>query len=165
VSNAISLSLEMLRVVPLIIAFIRSFLSPNLTEDERNTPVFGLSPLYCPPDFGSASNLSGVVSVLDFDKSHAIDRFNLTRSLLGVDLHGYVCLWCDRSVEYIYSGILFCICKYYFTVPFAILCNAIFSLTFSIYIERCIYVTSISFCTFTRIVQTVEERFGQISFE
>jgi Calcium-dependent channel, 7TM region, putative phosphate len=62
VSTAISIGLEMLRVQPLVMALIRSFLPPNLTEEERQTTVFGMfRPLADPDDFGHAANLAQVV--------------------------------------------------------------------------------------------------------
>ena len=60
--NAISLTMEMLRIIPLIKAFIRKYLSPNLTEKERGTTVWGISPLSDPGEFDQAATLASVVS-------------------------------------------------------------------------------------------------------
>jgi hypothetical protein len=52
---------EILRIIPLIFAFIRSFLPPNLTEKERQTSVLGLfRPLADPSDFGHADSLAQI---------------------------------------------------------------------------------------------------------
>jgi hypothetical protein len=52
---------EILRVMPLIFALIRSFLPPKLTEEERQTTVFGLfRPLADPSDFGHAGSLAQI---------------------------------------------------------------------------------------------------------
>lgn len=42
---------EMLRVVPLVMAALRSIIGPNLTEKERETSYFGLRPLSDPQRF------------------------------------------------------------------------------------------------------------------
>lgn len=41
---------ELLRVYPLLFAFFRRFVGPNITEKERNTVFVGLKPLSHPPD-------------------------------------------------------------------------------------------------------------------
>ena len=46
--------LELVRVIPVAIAAVRSRIGPNLTEKERNTAWFGLSPLADPGEFGFA---------------------------------------------------------------------------------------------------------------
>lgn len=61
VGTAVALSMELLRIKPLGFAFIRRFLPPNLTEKERQTTTFGLSPLAQPLDFEGADNLSQIV--------------------------------------------------------------------------------------------------------
>ena len=50
--------LELVRVVPVAIAYIRSCVGPNLTDKERNTVWLGLKPLAAPGDFGFADVLS-----------------------------------------------------------------------------------------------------------
>lgn len=61
VSTAFSMGLEILRVMPLLFAFIRRFLSPNLTEEERQTTVLGMfRPLADPDDFGHADSLAQI---------------------------------------------------------------------------------------------------------
>jgi hypothetical protein len=51
--------LELLRVTPVVIASVRSYIGPNLTEKERNTPFLGfLRPLACPTDFEFADVVS-----------------------------------------------------------------------------------------------------------
>ena len=52
----------MLRVMPLIFALVRRFLSPNLTERERQTSVLGfIRPLADPSDFGHADSLAQII--------------------------------------------------------------------------------------------------------
>lgn len=52
---------EILRVMPLVFAFIRRFLPPSLTEEERQTTVFGIfRPLADPDDFGHADSLAQI---------------------------------------------------------------------------------------------------------
>ena len=53
--------LELVRVVPVAIAGIRSIVGPNLTEKERNSPWIGLSPLASPGEFGFADVLSNSI--------------------------------------------------------------------------------------------------------
>lgn len=51
----------MLRVMPLVFAFIRRFLPPNLTEKERQTTILGFfRPLADPSDFGHADSLAQI---------------------------------------------------------------------------------------------------------
>jgi hypothetical protein len=59
--ETISLAMEMLRVVPLAMALIRRFLPPNLTQKEKETTVFGISPLADPSEFELASSLAQIV--------------------------------------------------------------------------------------------------------
>lgn len=55
------MGLEILRVMPLLFAFIRRFLPPNLTEEERQTTVLGMfRPLADPDDFGHADSLAQI---------------------------------------------------------------------------------------------------------
>jgi hypothetical protein len=61
VSTAFTMGFEILRVMPLIYAFIRRFLPPNLTEEERQTTIFGMfRPLADPDDFGHADSLAQI---------------------------------------------------------------------------------------------------------
>ncbi|KAL7578677.1 hypothetical protein ACA910_009816 [Epithemia clementina (nom. ined.)] len=53
-STATSAATEMLRVVPVAKAVLRSFIGPNLTEKERQKRFMGLAPLSDPPDFEHA---------------------------------------------------------------------------------------------------------------
>jgi Sec-independent protein secretion pathway component TatC len=64
VGTTVSLTMEMLRVVPLIMALIRRFLPPNLTEKEKQTTVFGIRPLADPAEFELASSLAQIVRAL-----------------------------------------------------------------------------------------------------
>lgn len=50
--------LELVRVIPVAIAYARSYVGPNLTDKERNTAWLGLNPLAVPGDFGFADVLS-----------------------------------------------------------------------------------------------------------
>lgn len=61
VSTAISGGMEMLRVVPVVKAFLRSKIGPNLTEKERAKTYCGLSPLSVPDDFDHASGTAQLV--------------------------------------------------------------------------------------------------------
>jgi hypothetical protein len=57
--------MEMLRIIPLLMASIRKYLSPNLTEKERATTAWGIfSPLSNPGEFDQAASLASVVSVV-----------------------------------------------------------------------------------------------------
>jgi hypothetical protein len=58
VQTSIISTLELLRVVPLVMAFIRKFVGPKLTEKEQRTPFFGFRPLAAPAEFAHADNLS-----------------------------------------------------------------------------------------------------------
>jgi len=61
VETFISMGLEIIRLIPIIKAWIRSKFGPNLTEKERNTPWLGLAPLSVPDEFGHAEALSDLV--------------------------------------------------------------------------------------------------------
>ncbi len=53
---------EVLRVLPLIFALLRRLMSPNLTEKERQTTVWGMfRPLADPDDFGHADSLAQII--------------------------------------------------------------------------------------------------------
>ena len=52
VSTAVSVGLmEALRIVPVVLAFVRGLVGPNLTEKEQNTTFMGLRPLADPVEF------------------------------------------------------------------------------------------------------------------
>lgn len=53
--------LELLRVIPVIIATIRSKLGPNLTAKERNSVWMGLKPLAVPNDFQYPEVASNII--------------------------------------------------------------------------------------------------------
>ncbi|KAL7556780.1 hypothetical protein ACA910_005222 [Epithemia clementina (nom. ined.)] len=53
-STATSAAMEMLRVVPVAKAVLRSVIGPNLTEKERSKRFMGLAPLSDPPNFDHA---------------------------------------------------------------------------------------------------------------
>ncbi|CAB9513971.1 CSC1-like protein ERD4 [Seminavis robusta] len=61
ISTVLGLGIELLRVVPVIMASLRGCLGPNLTEKERNQPWLFFNPLAVPPVFNHASVLSNVV--------------------------------------------------------------------------------------------------------
>lgn len=61
VSTVISGGMELLRVVPVAMAIIRSFIGPRLTEDEKRTTFLGIRPLYDPKDFEHADFTSNAV--------------------------------------------------------------------------------------------------------
>jgi hypothetical protein len=53
---------EILRIIPLLLAFIRRFLPPNLSEKERQTTSFiFFRPLADPDDFGHADSLAQII--------------------------------------------------------------------------------------------------------
>ncbi|CAB9502871.1 CSC1-like protein [Seminavis robusta] len=60
VAMAVTMGLELLRVAPLALAFVRRFVGPNLTEEERTKRWKFLSPLEDPREFEHA-NVSGSV--------------------------------------------------------------------------------------------------------
>ena len=64
VSIIISGGTEILRIVPLVLALLRSFVGPRLTEKEKRTTFFGLRPLYDPLEFQHADFTSNAVSSL-----------------------------------------------------------------------------------------------------
>ena len=61
VGTVVTLAMEMLRVIPLILALVRRFVGPNLTEKERQTTFMGIRPLFDPLEFEHADNLSNMV--------------------------------------------------------------------------------------------------------
>lgn len=63
VGTVVMISMELLRVKPLILALIRRCLPPNLNEKERQTTVFGIRPLADPADFEGPDNLAQIVSM------------------------------------------------------------------------------------------------------
>jgi hypothetical protein len=66
VQTFLNLTLEFLRVTPLIKAGIYSMLAPKLTPRERESPWFGLSPLSNPGDFAATDGISQYYTVLIF---------------------------------------------------------------------------------------------------
>jgi calcium permeable stress-gated cation channel len=54
-------SLELLRVYPLSVAFLRRYLGPRLTEKERRRPWGILHPLSCPPEFWHAETFAQLI--------------------------------------------------------------------------------------------------------
>ena len=54
VSLVVQSGMELLRVVPIVMAGLRSFIGPKLTEKERKTTHFGLRPLNDPQRFSHA---------------------------------------------------------------------------------------------------------------
>lgn len=61
ISTVLGLGIELLRIVPVIMASLRGCFGPNLTEEERNSPWLFLNPIAVPPIFNHASVLSQVV--------------------------------------------------------------------------------------------------------
>eukprot|EP00980_Cylindrotheca_fusiformis_P002691 scaffold627_cov125-Cylindrotheca_fusiformis.AAC.8 len=61
VDSAITLSVELLRVVAVATHLIRSKVGPNLTEKERNTTWLGIRPLADPQEFRHAQVMSNTV--------------------------------------------------------------------------------------------------------
>ena len=64
VSIVISGGLEALRVLPIALAVLRSFVGPKLTEKEQRTTFMGLRPLYDPLEFQHADITSNAVSLI-----------------------------------------------------------------------------------------------------
>lgn len=52
----------MLRIIPLLMAFIHGYISPNLTEKDKSKAVWSISPLSDPGEFDQAASLASVVS-------------------------------------------------------------------------------------------------------
>jgi len=61
IGTVIPVGVELLRVVPLVLATLRRRFGPNLTDKERNATFLGLRPLSDPPDFPHADLLSQIV--------------------------------------------------------------------------------------------------------
>ena len=61
INTFIGLSSELLRISVVGIAFVRSFVGPRLTEEERRTTWMGLRPFADPLKFQHAEVLSGIV--------------------------------------------------------------------------------------------------------
>lgn len=66
VQTFVNLTLEFLRVTPLIKAYIYHVFAPKLTPRERSSAWFGLAPLSVPGDFGATDGLSQYYTVLIF---------------------------------------------------------------------------------------------------
>lgn len=62
----LNLTLEFLRITPIIKAAIYSVFAPKLTPRERESPWFGLSPLSNPGDFAATDGVSQYYTVLIF---------------------------------------------------------------------------------------------------
>lgn len=62
VSIVVSGGTEILRIVAIALATLRSFIGPNLTEKEQRTTFLGIRPLYDPLDFEQADFHSNAVS-------------------------------------------------------------------------------------------------------
>ena len=62
VSVIVQGGMELLRVVPIVMAVLRSFIGPRLTEKERRTTYLGLRPLNDPAEFQHADFTSQAVS-------------------------------------------------------------------------------------------------------
>ncbi|TYZ63945.1 hypothetical protein PybrP1_003283 [[Pythium] brassicae (nom. inval.)] len=60
----LNLTLEFLRVTPIIKAYIYSTFAPKLTPRERESPWFGLAPLSHPGDFAATDGISQYYTVL-----------------------------------------------------------------------------------------------------
>ena len=61
VDTCISMGVELLRVVPLVMALLRSMFGPRLTKKERETTWMGLRPLNDPSEFSHAEVLASTV--------------------------------------------------------------------------------------------------------
>jgi calcium permeable stress-gated cation channel len=61
VDTCISMGVELLRVVPLVMALIRRFVGPRLTQKERKTTWMGIRPLNDPSTFSHAEVLASTV--------------------------------------------------------------------------------------------------------
>jgi hypothetical protein len=55
------IGMEILRVVPLVLAWLRTCIGPRLTEKERNTTFMGIRPLCDPQEFEIADTFSQTV--------------------------------------------------------------------------------------------------------
>ena len=61
VSIVVQGGMELLRVVPIVMATLRSFIGPRLTEKEKGTTFLGLRPLNDPSKFSHADFTSQAV--------------------------------------------------------------------------------------------------------
>ena len=61
VTTTTNAGVEMLRIIPAIMALIRKFVGPRLTEKERSKIYAGLRPLCAPADFEHADYASQLV--------------------------------------------------------------------------------------------------------
>ena len=77
-SITISGGMEILRVVPIALAIIRSFVGPRLTEKEQRTTFFGLRPLYDPLEFQHADFTSNAVRLCGISLAHQNHHLCLT---------------------------------------------------------------------------------------
>jgi hypothetical protein len=61
VAVTLMIGMEILRVVPLVLAWLRTCIGPRLTEKERNTTFMGIRPLCDPQEFEIADTFSQTV--------------------------------------------------------------------------------------------------------
>lgn len=121
VSLVISGGMEILRVVPIGMAVVRSFVGPKLTEKEQRTTFLGLRPLYDPLEFQHADFTSNAVSLIPVDcQGLSVSLLTLSSCCsfpdAGVLLHGVVRILGDLSSDEFYPG--FCIsCSWYHPSP------------------------------------------------
>lgn len=64
VQMGLNLSLQLLRVTPIVKAAIYQLLAPKLTPRERTSPWFGLSPLDVPGDYSAADDVASYYLIL-----------------------------------------------------------------------------------------------------
>lgn len=62
VSAVIPVAMEILRVVPIVLAFVRGYVGPRLNQKEREKKFIFLRPLADPSEFSHFSTLAQVVS-------------------------------------------------------------------------------------------------------
>ena len=57
----VGLSMELLRLTPVVIACLKQLLGPGLTEEEKTSPWMGLNPLCVPGSLDQAGQLSDLI--------------------------------------------------------------------------------------------------------
>jgi Calcium-dependent channel, 7TM region, putative phosphate len=93
VGTVTSAAMELLRIIPLILALLRQCIGPRLTEKERQTAFMGLRPLCDPEEFSHADFTSQAVRLLySLNIKHRLNKTPcaLIFFVTGIVLYGHV---------------------------------------------------------------------------
>ena len=101
VSIVVQGGMELLRVVPIVMATLRSVIGPQLTEKERKTTYFGLRPLNDPQKFSHADFTAQAVSGLSLEYFLGVE----SSLLVGVVFYGSSCLLCHCPLDKFHFGL------------------------------------------------------------